>query len=325
MRAKIKFVDEMDPLYVLGLLLNPALGRVSERAKRGQTLEPWGLNPHRADPGTPMALDDEGGYDQKIPEGLTGVVLFPIMNATDALASIDLLASAAAKERPFKHHTVSFLSLCRTAIECSAQAIWVMSPFERETRRSRAAGLAKIGTEHPRDYHAEAIKSHDNRLQLLPDLTYQQATHRLQFHEDELAALDELSPANGRSYKELVRKSANWIGENPPKHTNETVQVHFPTVAKAQYRVCSSFTHGHSWATDLADGPSGMFSMMADAIATAILFTECAVCLFEAQSTDPASGRQNHYPERLQATIDEWRGRYSASDGDSPPESSPTE
>ena len=53
-----------------------------------------------------------------------------------------------------------------------------------------------------------------------------------------------------------------------------------------------------------------MFSMMADALATALIYTECAVSLFEAQSTDPTSGRTNYYPERLQPTIDEWRDLY---------------
>jgi hypothetical protein len=296
---------------------HPALARAVTRGKRGRELQQWGLQPHQADPGTSMAFDDADGYDQKIPEGLTGVVLFPIMNSTDALASIDILMAAATKDRPFNHHTASFLSLCRTAMECSAQAIWIMSPTDRATRRSRAAGLAVVGTEHPRDYHSELLSAHDNGLSRLPDEVYGQSKHRLKVHSDELEVLTQLEPTNARSYKEMVRKAANWVGLNPPVHADEMANVHFPTVVKLQYRLCSSFTHGHSWPTDLVDDPSGVFAMMADAIATAVLFTECAVCLFEAQSTDPVGERANYYPARLQPTIDAWRDLY-VEQGDQP-------
>lgn len=185
-----------------------------------------------------------------------------------------------------------------------------MSPAERGDRRARAAGLARIGIEHAREYHSEAIAAHDNKLLVLPDETYKQSNHRLQFHQKELEVLETLPQQNGRKYTELVRKAANWIQENPPKHTTDIDKKHFPTIMKMQYRVCSSFTHGHSWPTDLVHGPSAMFSMMADAIATAVVSTECAIALFEAQSTDPTSGRINYYPDRLNPTIEEWRGRY---------------
>ncbi|MGV9945459.1 hypothetical protein [Rhodococcus aetherivorans] len=310
-------MDEMDALYALGTLLAPALGRVTERSERGRELAAWGLNPHPADPGTPTALDDADGYDEKIPEGLARTVVFPIMNATDALASIDILITAAAKVRPFNHHAAAILSMCRTAIECSAQALWVMSPLDREIRRARAAGLAKIGIEHSRDFHADAISAHENGLQAMPDETYAQSQHRHKFHSTEIEALDDLPQERARNYSDLVRKSANWIEDNPPAHSDETAKLHFPTVAKSEYRVCSSFTHGHSWPINqIGSGPSGMFGMMADAIATALIYTECAVGLFEAQSTDPESTRPKYYPERLQPTIDEWREIYRKADGD---------
>lgn len=305
-------MEEADAVYALGAMLAPALARVGERCKRGRTLEKWGLQPHRADPRTSMALDDGDGYDQKIPEGLTGTVLFPVMNATDALASVDILITAAAKSRPFNHHTASFLALCRTAVECSAQAIWVMSPLERDIRRARAAGLAKVGTEHARDYHDTAIAAHEQKFRVLPDVNYEQSKHRLKFHNEEIDTLDTLAQVNGRKYSDLVRKAANWIEANPPAHTTETENVHIPTLSKQQYRLCSSFIHGHSWPTDLiGGGPTGMFSMMADAIATALLYTESAVSLYEAQSTDPDGTRTNYYPDGLQATVDEWRPLYA--------------
>lgn len=223
------------------------------------------------------------------------------------------------------HHAASFLALCRTAIESSSQAIWAMSPADRADRRARAAGLAKIGLEHARDYHADAISAHDNGLQKMPDLNYKQSQHRREFHQGELDELAKLPQQSARKYTELVRKAANWIKDHPPAHTNETAMVHFPTMMQLQYRQCSSFTHGHSWPIDLVQGPSGMFAMMADSINTALLTTEVAVCLFEAQSTDPNGFRENYYPARLQPTIDAWRELYSAATEDSPPSESTAE
>ncbi|MDF0529778.1 hypothetical protein P0W64_09315 [Tsukamurella sp. 8F] len=300
-------------------MLTPALGRVVERSARGGTLMMWGLRPHAADPGTPMDLDEADGYDEKIPEGIARTVAFPIMNATDALSTTNLLISNAARSTPMNHHTPAFLALCRTAIECSSQAIWAMCPEDRADRRARAAGLAKTGLEHARDYHADAISAHDSGLLKIPDRTYKQSQHRREFHQGELDELAKLSPQNARKYTELVRKAANWIEDHPPAHTNDTKGVHFPTIAQSQYRQCSSFTHGHSWPIDLIQGPTAMFKMMADSINTALITTEVAVCLFEAQSTDPNGSRENFYPARLQPTIDAWRERYSATTEDSPP------
>lgn len=297
-------------LYSLSTALNPPLQRVIARGERGQELEAWGLQPHLGDPGTSMAKDDEDDYESKIPEGLTRTAAFPVMNATDALATIRTVLAEGAKRVPFKYHTPSFLSSCRTAFESSAQAIWILSPEERDVRRARAAGLARVGIEHAKKYHEEALEAHDNRLLVLPDETLAQTKHRLQFHQEELDVLDTLPQQKGGGYTEMVRKAANWLQANPPLHSTDLNGKHFPTIMKQQYRVCSSFTHGHSWPIDLVDGPTAMFAMMADAIATAVISTECAIALYEAQATDPASGRVNHYPDRLQPTIDAWRTRY---------------
>lgn len=302
-----------DPLHAFATMLTPPLRRVTEWAQRGRTLEQWGLHPHRADPTTSMALDDADDYEQKIPEGLTGTVLYPIMNAVDSLAAIDILIGSAVKTKPFNHHTASFLSLCRTSIECSAQAVWVMSPLERAVRRARAAGLAKIGAEHALEFHTELLKAHDIGHRIIPDETYGQSKHRKSFHDGEIKVLDKLDQEKARQYSQLIRKSANWIGDNPPKRANDLLEgIHFPTLAKQEYRVCSSFTHGHSWPIDLIDGPTSMFAIMAPAITTALVYTESALCLFEAQSTSPDSSRPRHYPERLQITIDAWRTVYAA-------------
>lgn len=305
-----QLMNPPDVRYALAAMLNPALGRVSERAERGQTLKAWGLKPHRPDPGTPMAKDDADGYYEKIPEGLSGTVMYPIMNAIDAIASTRALVVQAKADAPFNHHPAAFLSLCRTAVECSAQAIWIMSSEDRDARRKRAAGLAKVGIEHAREWHGETQNAHDNGLRTMSDEAYAQNKHRFEFHTKELEVLETLEPANARQYSEMVRKAANWIAANPPKHTSDVAGVHYQTVSKLGYRVCSSFTHGHAWPIHLLGNPMESFGMMADSINLALINTECALSLYEAQSTDPNGSRTNYYPERLQVTIDDWRTRY---------------
>lgn len=309
--STVALVDQSELLYTFAALLNPALGRATARAQLGQTLKDWGLNPHRPDPGTPMHGDDSDGYLDMIPEGVAGTVLYPIMTATDAIASAGSLVEMAKRSTPANHHTAAVLSMCRTAIESSAQAIWVMNDSDREVRRKRAAGLAKVGIEQARDWHADTIEAHENGRQLIPDENLAQSEHRLKFHEGELAVLESLEPANARKYREMVRKAANWIAENPPKHTTDVGEVHYPTFALAAYRVCSAFTHGHGWPTDLLGEPAQSFAMMADFINLALINTECAVALYEAQATDPNVRRDQFYPQRLQVTIDEWRQRFA--------------
>ncbi len=259
-----------------------------------------------------MAQDDADGYDEKIPEGLSGTVLYPIMNAIDAIASTSALVSQARAEAPFNHHPAAFLSLCRTSIECSAQAIWVMSSEDRDVRRRRAAGLAKVGVEHAREWHSLTQSAYDNGLMEVPEEASVQNRHRLDMHEEELKILETLGPANARQYSDLVRKAANWIAENPPRHAEDVGRVHFQTVSKLGYRVCSSFTHGHAWPIHLLGNPMESFGMMADSVNLALINTECALALYEAQATDPNLGRDRLYPQTLQVTIDDWRGRFSA-------------
>lgn len=303
-------MDHSELLHAFAALFNPALGRATVRAERAQTLKDWGLNPRRPDPGTSMDADDADGYLDKIPEGLAGTVMFPIMTATDAIASAGTLIELAKQDTPFNHHTAAVLSMCRAAIECSAQAIWVMNDSDRDERRKRAAGLAKVGIEQARDWHSETIRAHENGHQLVSEESLAQSRFRMGFHEGEITVLDGLEPANARSYRDMVRKAANWISANPPRHTTDVGEVHYPTFSLGAYRVCSGFTHGHGWPTDLLGDPMESFAMMADFINLAVINTECAVALYEAQATDPNVPRDYHYPERLQITIDEWRSRY---------------
>ena len=121
---------------------------------------------------------------------------------------------------------------------------------------------------------------------------------------------DDIFYAEWSAASDDITDEKNWIAANPPKHTSDVAGVHYQTVSKLGYRVCSSFTHGHAWPIHLLGNPMESFGMMADSINLALINTECALSLYEAQSTDPNGSRTNYYPERLQVTIDDWRTRY---------------
>jgi hypothetical protein len=55
-----------------------------------------------------------------------------------------------------------------------------------------------------------------------------------------------------------------------------------------------------------------VLAQLADSLAAALIMTECAVAVFEAQSTHTARRRmrRKNYPEYLEPTVSAWRPLY---------------
>jgi hypothetical protein len=55
-----------------------------------------------------------------------------------------------------------------------------------------------------------------------------------------------------------------------------------------------------------------VLTQLAESLAAAVIMTECAVALYEAQATHPARARVRHknYPDHLESTVLLWAGRY---------------
>jgi hypothetical protein len=55
-----------------------------------------------------------------------------------------------------------------------------------------------------------------------------------------------------------------------------------------------------------------VLTQLADSLAAAVIMTECAVALYEAQATHPARARvrRKNYPDHLDATVLLWADRY---------------
>ncbi len=126
---------------------------------------------------------------------------------------------------------------------------------------------------------------------------------------DEIGTIDWKS----ENFTAIIKKSAVWMAANPPKHLDLKLgSLDLATRLDQQYRLCSSFTHGYNWGTDMTNGIGDIGRMLADAIAVALHVTETAIALFEAQATAVGAtpSRPRHYPERLQPTIDEYAVLY---------------
>jgi hypothetical protein len=78
------------------------------------------------------------------------------------------------------------------------------------------------------------------------------------------------------------------------------------------YSYASSFVHGFKWMTDYVHDDEDTMTILSDGFAAAVIMTECAVALFEAQSTHPERGsiRLQHCPKLLWPTINAWAPRY---------------
>ncbi|OZE93201.1 hypothetical protein CH299_28055 [Rhodococcus sp. 14-2686-1-2] len=227
------------------------------------------------------------------------------MWATDQLSALHILTDQVAHTMPFNHHAASFMSLCRTAFECSSQAIWVMSSPDREIRRRRAAGMSLANVGDAKRYLDGEISLAQGRGEPGPALQRDEV-------QGWIAELNRLSPQSAKPTARVIA-AGRWIQDNSPPHLAAEIGSRpIGLLVEQQYNVCSSFSHGETWPATLVGGDiSSMFSMMADAIAVAVYVTECAVALIEAHATAIGSTRAIHYPDRLSSTIRAWQPIYS--------------
>ncbi|MCZ4547966.1 hypothetical protein [Rhodococcus qingshengii] len=205
---------DREAAYQLGLLQHPPLKSVIERVKRGAELASWGLNAFEApDSGSSMALDDDTALREIPPKGVIGAACGPVMWATDNLASLEILVDQVSHTYPFTHHAASFMSLCRSAFECSAQTIWILASEARDKRRSRAAGMSVNNLGAAKRYF-------DSEFTLAT--TAGGAGSRVE--SDEVAGWItglrklELESAN---YSKMVKVAAAWIEASEPPHLSE--------------------------------------------------------------------------------------------------------
>ena len=83
--------------------------------------------------------------------------------------------------------------------------------------------------------------------------------------------------------------------------------------AKHFYAYGSSFVHGFKWMSDYIGNDEDTLKLVADGFGAAVIMTECAVALVEAQSAAPrlVSRRMKNYPKWLRPTVAAWAPLYT--------------
>lgn len=256
-----------------------------------------------------MDLDDDLAFKKATPHGVAGAALFPVMNAIDSLVVTHHILERVPHVTPFNHHSASVMSLCRTAFESASQSIWILSPADRNQRKRRAAGAAMVGAGQ-KSSHLRVELAHDDGKHDIPEPYLSHLRSHRTWADQERDRLTKINRESD-SFSNMVTKSGKWLAENRPAHITEFSEVSdLTTRIDQQYRLCSSFTHGYSWATDFCRSIGDIGAMLADALAVTVFITESAVCLYEAQATAVGSNRVTYHPQLLQPTINEWTELY---------------
>jgi hypothetical protein len=105
---------------------------------------------------------------------------------------------------------------------------------------------------------------------------------------------------------------SEWLAAYPPAHDTDGLTRRLVYGGKRFYNLGSATVHGYKWMHEYVTDDSDLFGMVADGLAAALILTECAVALFEAQALDPTNPgqREVHYPRHLSDTMSTWAALY---------------
>ncbi|MFI6959627.1 hypothetical protein ACIBJI_39950 [Nocardia sp. NPDC050408] len=285
-----------------------------ERASRGAEFRQWAVTLTDPPQGSSMQLDNDG-FLQEIGTAypVAQYARFPASSAAEHLAAAEVLVSdwfnrAVPPPATSRSWPSSVLVLCRSAMEAAARTIWLIGDPSRDVRRQRCA--------------AEAFKELEEMLKWAKqdrDTDVAEGREVAPFEasaENLKTAIAKAKAASGGitapGFTAMTAAGAAWIDANPPKHACELLSGRpFELMTKAWYSIGSSYTHGYSWTLNVLNSQDEQYGLVADLFMSAVLMTETAVALFEAQMLAPGEQWQNeHLPTRLGPTIAEWAPLY---------------
>lgn len=301
---------------MVNLVTNGALDRIDRRGKRARELYQWGLHPHHAEPGSPLAADN-AAFADAYPLALAGDAavtqesLFPMMNASENLNAAGLLIEERAINGSV--HSSSIMQLW-SAMETSARTIWLLSDPDREVRRDRCMSVVMEQLEQQsRFLKIDEENEIDGPFPRPAKIIAMNRAHR-EKHADLMRRLrHSYTVAKPPSFTKTIAHAAAWVDSHPPAHdTGELANNGLLGGARSFYSYGSSFVHGYYWMTDYGGGMK-LFGMIADGLAAAINMTECAIALYEAVCRAPEGERkdsESYVPARLEPTIVQWTRLY---------------
>ncbi len=269
------------------------------------------------DRGSSLALDDSGFLPQLGTNLVSSTARFPVMSAAESLVGASQAYAAAIQQR--RTSNLSTGTLCRSAIENAAKTIWLLGGDSRKVRRARCLGY----TEREIGYQRQFIEIEEKFFAVRDD-DGKAADYRI-FKETEgkyktrLNLLTSL-PSAARTkpekrYEFFVEWAGKWIDDNLPPHIiNANGLRHGMSIgAQRFYAVGSSFVHGYKWMSEYIGSDEDVMAQISDSLGAALIMTECAVALYEAQATHPKRSvvRAKNYPDYLEATVAAWRPIYA--------------
>lgn len=274
----------------------------------------------RPDKSSSLSLDDLDFAPELGEHVVSSTARFPVATAAESLVGASQVYAASIEQK--RASTLSTGILCRCAIESAAKTIWLLAHPSREVRRARCLGFSQVEFGYQRGYIAveerffamrpespEKAREYETFKETERD--YQQ---RLKFINTLPKSARERPPA---SYEEFIKWAGKWIDDHPPPHITDGngLKYGMSTGAERFYTVGSGFVHGYKWMTDYIGTEEDVLAQIADSLAAALIMTECAVALYEAQATHPSKHvvRKQNYPEYLEKTVLAWRPTYDKS------------
>jgi len=303
--------------------------RITERAIRTWPLNEWALlrlvlpdggssdpDPWRfmPDKGSSLAFDDLGFMPGLGDHVVSATARFPVMMATENLVGAAQVHGSAFQQR--RTNVASVASLCRCAIEGSAKTIWLLAGTSREERRARCLGFMQSERLPQQGFIRIEEQVFAKRKVATDAPEYKNFLRHRTEHDDGQKLIAVMPKAQRKkppsNYSDIVAWSAKWIDANPPGHPTDQTTLGMELGAGRFYSYASSFVHAHKWMSDYIRDDITSLKTVADGFAAALIMTECAVALFEAQSTHPARTvvRRRNYPQSLVPTVDAWASRY---------------
>lgn len=287
--------------------------RFSERCDQAAKFDKWSLSRRVPDLDSSLAEDDRVldellGIELGDPLIVSGSAVFPAMVAVDNINAVTRLRDSQQGGK-VRLWTPSTLNLCRTALESASRTIWLLSPTDRTSRRVRTLGL--IGKEWYEQGQYFRVANPGNG---------QARSARERHHEysdSRRAVVEELTRGlkddNGfKKYGNLITYAAKWIDANPPSHRKDELRKRPMAVStEGMYSLESSTVHGFKWAHELLnDSGHNLIGVIGDAMYAALVATECAVSLFEAQSIGSTDRAEPIYPKYLRQSVKRLNRQY---------------
>jgi hypothetical protein len=291
------------------------IARITQRVLRGVQLGEWDLTSHPVDDGSSLALDDQDFMPDLGPRLVSSTARFPAMNASENIvAAGQVFSTAFAQDR--KLRTASIATLCRSAVEASAKTIWLLSGSSREVRRARCVG----SIECEREYQSKDLDVEEATFAIRTDEArhaeyqwFQQRRAEFNERQEAIASLPESARERPPGVTGCVSHAAEWIDANPPADPfGELSSLGMTLLTKSFYPVGSSFIEGLRWVREYMQRDADLLRLTLTGFATAVIMTECAVALIEAQSVNAASAgtRAQNYPPGIASTVATWSARY---------------